>query len=544
MRTRPPRAAGRGGAGVAPLQVMEYPQLPEASARSLDTVSTMIVTALFCTLLLPAPGLLPESTLQPVPLSAFDESVDARIAAAGTDVAKLHALAAEYDAAKNRSAAKQVHLRVIELDTDNEVSRAALRHQFYDGRWFESFVELAKFKREEDERMAKQGLVRWNDGWAPVDDLPYLGLGWVRGEGGGWEDPVLVAEDKQIAAWQTAGYQFRADDNSWIAPEDFERWTNLEWKCGDEWVSLEKANEFHSDITQPWQIAGEHFITWTNCDWETGNLARWHADQTAAHMMRVFGTAPERKPHYVVLPNLTAYNDAAGGVPAHFPDSEGYSSLQGSYFADGCLDQSFDPARFFGCGVSYFDRTDEKLAEWGPLWIRWAAAQSYIDAIDPSWKAIGPWVQSKGVGDIQKYSIDFWAEKRIPRWLRYGAATYVERFIPDPLYPPEADQVWDLRSEAFVDLKEAGGLRKLDEVLAFGLSLDDIEGSARLYQEAGLVVAFMMDGAPDDGQLRALHSAFRRKLASGPDDQLAQIISDLEAALIEREPAIRAFGRL
>jgi hypothetical protein len=504
----------------------------------------MFATLLLCGLLQPALAPHLDSPAVAFTASIIDDAVDAQIAAAGTEIEKLHALADEFEAAKNRAAVKQVHLRVIELDTDNEVSRAALRHQFYDGRWFESFVELAKYKREEDERMAKEGLVRWGDGWAPAEDLPYLGLGWVRGESGEWEDPVLAAEAKQVAAWQAAGYQYRADDNSWIAPEDFEHWTNLLWKCGDEWVSLEKANEFHSELEQMWQIAGEHFITWTTCDWETGNLARWHADQTAAHMMRVFGTAPERKPHYVVLPNLDAYNDAAGGVPAAFPDSEGYSSMQGSYFADGCFDQGTDPPRYLGCGVSYFDRTDEKLAEWGPLWIRWAAAQSYIDAIDPSWMAISPWVSTKGAGDPRQYGIEFWAEKRIPRWLRYGAATYVERFIPDPLYPPEADQVWDLRSEAFVDLKEAGGLRKLDEVFAFGLSLDDIPGSARLYQEAGLVVAFMMDGAPDDGELRALHSAFRRKLASGSAEQLAQIISDLEAALLAREPAIRAFGRL
>lgn len=502
----------------------------------------MIATLLLSALIWPASA--PAHPVETAAATLVRSDVEARIAAAGTDIAKLHALAEHYEEAKDRNAAKQVHLRVIELDTDNEVSRAALRHQFYDGRWFESFVELAKYKREEDERMAKEGLVRFGDGWAPVADLPYLGLGWVRNTAGEWEDPVLVAEDKQVEAWQAAGYQFRADDNSWIAPEDFEHWTNLEWKCGDQWVSLEKANEYHSDITRMWQIAGEHFITWTTCDWETGNIARWHADQTAAHLMRVFGTAPQRKPHFVVLPDLEAYNNAAGGVPAIFPDTEGYSSLQGSYFADGCFDQGSDPIRYLGCGVSYFDRSDEKLAEWGPLWIRWAAAQSYIDAIDPSWLTIGPWVHTKGAGDARQYGVEFWAEKRIPRWLRYGAATYVERFIPDPLYPPEADQVWDLRSEAIADLKEAGGLRKLQDVFAFGLSLDDISGSARLYQEAGLIVAFMLDGAPDDGQLRALHSAFRRMLANGSDEQLAAVVRDLEAALLEREPAIRAFARL
>lgn len=505
------------------------------------TASNMIASLLLSTLIWSAP--VTAAPLDGVAAHLEDSEVETRIAAAGTDIAKLQALAAEYEQAKDRNAAKLVHLRVIEVDPNNEVSRAALRHQFYDGRWFESFVELAKFKREEDERMAKDGLVRWRDGWAPSADLPYLSLGWVRNAAGEWEDPVLVAEQKQIEAWQAAGYQFRADDNSWIAPEDFEHWTNLEWKCGEEWVSLERANEFHSDLEQMWQIAGEHFITATICDWDTGNIARWHADRTAEHLMRVFGTAPQRKPHFVMLPDLAAYNAAAGDVPALLADSEGYSSLQGSYFADLCFDHSKDPVRYMGCGVCYFDRTDEKLAKWGPLWIRWAAAQSYIDAIDPSWRTIGPWVELQANGDARQYGADFWAEKRIPRWLRYGAATYVERFIPDPLYALEEDQVWDLRNEALADLKQSGGLRKIEEVFAFRLSLDDVAGSARLYQEAGLIVAFMLDGAPEDGGLRALHSAFRRMLANGSDEQLAAVVRDLEAALIEREPAIRAFAR-
>lgn len=502
----------------------------------------MIAIFLLSAMLRPVPVLGSIASPEEFESSRAISDVEARIAAAGTDIAKLQALAAELEAAKDHGGAKQVHLRVIELDTNNEVSRAALRHQFYADRWFESFVELAKYKREEDARMAEKGLVRFEDLWVPTEDLTYLHLGWRRNDAGEWEDLVLLNEAKQVAEWQAAGYQFRADDNSWIAPADFDHWTNLKFKCGDEWLPLEQANEFHSAVERSWEIAGEHFIVLTNCAWETGNVARWHADQAALHLMRVFGTAPERRPHFVVAPNLVAYNTLAGGTPPLLPDSEGYSSLQGGYFSDLAFDDSVEPVRYAGAGVCYFDVADPKSAEWGPLWIRWAAAQSYIDAIDRSWTSISHFVRNKGNLEPAKYATEFWQEKRIPRWLRYGAATYVERFIPDPLFPPEADEVYYLRDASCAALKASGGMRPLKDVFAFQLSLSDLEGSARLYQEAGLVVAFMLDGAPDDGELRALHSAFRRKLASGSEEQLAEIVRDLEAALIAREPAIRQFG--
>ncbi len=498
----------------------------------------MIAAILLCLLASPNDAF---STL-PVAVLTADGEVDAAIEAAGENVAKLVKLAAGYLEASNSNAAEQVYQRVIELDPDHEVARAGLRHQFYDGQWFESYVALAKYKRKQAASMKKKGLALWNEEWVPIDDVPFLSLGWKRNTAGKWVDPYLEERSKQVAVWKAAGYEFRPDDNSWVAPDELQNWTNLLWKCDDKWLSLEEANQFHASVQQSWELSGEHFITWTSAPWETGNLARWHADQVHPHLLRIFGVEPKEKPHFFVLPSLAAYNDAAGGTNT-IPDVMGFSSLHGAYFAELCFDESTDPPHFIGMGACYWDRSDPAVDAWGPFWTRWAAAQSYVDAIDRSWLAISSWIAEKGRGEIGPYGEAFWGEKRIPRWLRYGAASYVARFLPDP-QAAEGVSPWGLRTFALEELKKAGGLRDLKDVFAFKLSLDDAPGSSRLYHEAGLVVAYLLDGAEDDTELAAAHEAFRSALASDSKDEVAATVSALEKLLLKKKKQIRAFAGL
>src|SRR5689334_10049461 len=142
--------------------------------------------------------------------------------------------------------------------------------------------------------------------------------------------------------------------------------------------------------------------------------------------------SPKHKPYFVVLNSLAQYNQAAGGQPPVFQESEGFSSLHGAYFADQTIDGSQKPPQYAGTGVSFWDRKDAKLKEWGPYWLRWAAGQSFVDAIDPSWSFIGDVILSASGGGPRPEAPEFWNEKKIPRWLRYGAASYVERYMKSP----------------------------------------------------------------------------------------------------------------
>ena len=476
-------------------------------------------------------------------LQEEDPAVVQKITEAGTDVAKLVELAAAFEKEGKDDAVRKVYTKVLEIDPNHEAAHKALRHHNYDGKWFTSYAELSKYRREEAKRMKdEKGLVRFNDQWVPEADLPYLRMQWVKGEDGTWMNPNEVERQKQMAEFKSKSYEFRGDDNSWIAPEDKDKWVQNLWKCGEEWLPMDQANAYHSQMGQWWQLAGEHFIVWTTCEWEGGNWARWYGDLIYPELVRIFGVEPKQKPHFVVLNSFAQYNEAAGGNPPVLPDSEGFSSLHHSYFADMFFNVGASGApEYLGCGVGFWDRKDEKLGVWGPYSLRFAAAQSFVDAIDPSFLAISEAI-SAGASGGQATPGAFWTEKKVPRWLRYGAASYVERYLKDP-EAQEGTNPWRLRDFAFSDLSKRGGLRKVEEVIAFPLNLEDIDASTKLYFEAGLLVSYMLDGDPKEtAKLREKHEAFKAALKSGKD--VPKAVDELQQELVKSENEIRKYAGL
>ncbi|MBK9388624.1 MAG: hypothetical protein IPN34_27750, partial [Planctomycetes bacterium] len=94
-----------------------------------------------------------------------------------------------------------------------------------------------------------------------------------------------------------------------------------------------------------------------------------------------------------------------------------------AFFAEAWFDFTQEPPLHRGAGVAFSEPTDPVLAPYGTFSVRHAAAQSFVEAIDPSWRALSS-VPTQGL-----VANAFWSEKRIPRWLRYGAASYVERLL-------------------------------------------------------------------------------------------------------------------
>lgn len=451
------------------------------------------------------------------------EDVEAKIAAAGEDTAKLLELAESYSAADEDDAARQVYRRVLEVDSENEVAHKALRHHLYDGKWFESYAKLSKYRREEAKRMKEEfGLVRFNDDWVPEVDLPYLRMGWTKREDGSWVSQHELDRKKKTEELTAAGWK-QQSDMTWVSPDEMQNWEKGLWKVGEEWMTGEAADAYHSQLGKWWTTPGQHFIAYSTCDRDTNAWVIWWADYTYNDLVRIFGVEPEEKPHFFCVNGMEQYNEFSAGSQANqLPPTEidGFSSLHYAYFAESYFDVTVQPPEYKGAGVAYWD------PNFGPLAVRHAAAQSYVEAIDPSWHAISQFISNAGGG--QNSTDAFWAEKKIPRWMRYGAASYVERYFHDTTAGEEGNP-WRMRDFAFGELEKAGGLDELDKIFAFRLDLNDIPGSTQLIHEAGLIVSFILDG--DCRLVSDAHWAFKEALRTG---------GDVRAAATELESEIKA----
>lgn len=464
------------------------------------------------------------------PVSSVDHADEIR--AAGKDVAKLLALAEAYETKDDVDAARAAYARVLELDEGNAAARRGLGHKLDDGQWFETYAALSAHRREVAKRMlAEHGKVRFGDEWVLLEVVPYRRMGFVELDGA-WLHPAEV-EARATAAERTgAGWQ--QQDGVWVHPDEFDKWRAGLWKVGEEWVDKDVANTYHADLDQMWEIESEskRFVALTTCERDTAAWIPWWADKTYPDLVRIFGIKPEGQLRLVCVRDIPQYNAFSGGDPAtgrNPGEGNGWSSVHYAFLADALFDNTATPARWLGSGACYYDATDPALAPYGQHAVRHAAGQSYVEAIDPSWDFLSQVVS----GNTAFQSPAFWAEKRIPLWLRYGACSYVERYFEDD--SADIQNPWWARDWAFQNL---AALSDFETLFAFAIDANEPASSGALIHQAGLLVSFMLDGKCKP--VTDAHQAFKSALRSG--EGLEDAIEDLETALRRNERKLKAYA--
>jgi hypothetical protein len=465
----------------------------------------MLISLLFQPVALALPLAAPPAFESPPSEVAFRTEVQAddgadileeykkRRARAEGDAEKLWALADWSEANGLEKEFRSCLRAIVKIDDTDKRAHELLGHTFYDGRWFTSKRKYESYKkkrevqlRKEEERRAKaEGLVRHGDKWVHPDDLARLERGLIQDEDGNWINPE---EQKKLAdGWVR-------QDLEWISPEEKSKIDEGLWKCGDMWLGLEEANAYHAEFDKWWRIPGEHFIVYSTCTREIAKQALDNADQTQRDLIRIFGVRPQTKPHFLVLNSAEQYGRfASGDAATQRPgtESKGLSSVHGAFFADFWfdIDMELGKVTYTGGGVSYWDSSMSGGDMYGRLWARHAAAQSFIQGIDSSAEALHKMQTNPSPGFIE----EFWSEKKIPRWFRYGAAAYSERYFVDQFVKAGGNPLW-AREWSVGNIAGQGGLDPLDRIFECEITVDDTRGSAKLINEAGLLVAFLLDG--------------------------------------------------
>lgn len=465
---------------------------------------------------------------------------------AGKDVAKLWKLVDWCEARGLKKERKSCLRAIIKVEPDDEKARELLGHVFYDGKWFTTAKKLEKYKKteakrkaKEEEKMAKEkGLVRFGDSWVDPKDLPYLEQGLVRDDSGEWIDPVAA---KRLAeGWVQ-------QDLVWVSPDEIPNIDKGLWKCGDKWLSEADADAFHSEMLQWWVIPTDHYTLMTTCNREDAKKIALAVDDTYRDLVRFFGTNPVGKPHLLVLNSIDQYNLWAGGdegLGINPTESTGWSSANSTFFADAWIDAE---RNFRGAGVTYWNAADENDVKFANHWVRHAAAQSFVEALDPSREATSE-LKSSSNPDMQDFVEDFWREKLLPNWLRFGAATYVERYYLDRFAD---DKLW-VRNWSVGNILNKGGLDPIGTVLSFQIDLGSQEGAdaaPKLFNESGLLVAFLLDAksasvAEAHGAFKAAFKAYQGQSSTENRKAAEKAIRGLGDALRSAESELRTWAGL
>lgn len=449
--------------------------------------------------------------------------------AAGEDAAKLWDL---YLWCKGKGLEKEGRStlrQILKVDRDHKEANEALGNVFHDGKWFPSQKKVDEYKKEKEEKAAKEkGLVRFKGAWVPKDDVPFLQKGLVKNEQGEWVD--AEGEKKRAEGWVK-------QDFTWISPEEKPHLEKGEWKCGDQWMSLEEANMFHADLEQWWRIPGEHFKLLTTCDREVvTQKVQKNLEFAWEDLVRIYGKEPSSPVTVLILRDQAQYEAYAAGNPDSgiIPtESYGISSVHYAYFAD--LGVDYGTEELSPMGVSYWDASTEAGNHWGIHSVRHALGQSFADAIDPSPKAL-----EKAREAQEPDPKAFWAEKKLPEWIRWGAAAYAERYFIDTLVNAGGNSRW-AREWSVSNIVGRGGLRPLKEIFQCDVTNEGGPDSQKLINEIGLVMAFIVDGdcVPVKAKFKALQEAIR----DGKDARAITLASNaLQAEVEKHETELRKFA--
>jgi hypothetical protein len=426
--------------------------------------------------------------------------------------------------------------RIVALKPDDAKAHKLLGEVPYDGKWFPSEKKVEEYKKQAAEKAAKdaekaakeKGLVKYKDQWVAPDDVPFLKRGLVKNDKGVWIDPE---EQKKVAeGWVK-------QDLEWVSPAEKENLAKGLWKCGDKWVALEAANEYHSEFFQWWKIPyQEKFVLYTTCERKVAETVQQNLASAYDSLVKCYGCEPATPPAVIILSSQQQYESfAAGDEEDQRPPSEshGLSSTHYAYFADTAVNAATN--EFAQWGVSFWDASTENGPKFGVHSTRNALGQSFAEALDPSPKAMEQ-IQESMRFDPKA----FWEEKRIPLWFRYGAAAYAERYFTDHTVKAGGNNRWAIEW-SLQNLLTRGGMLPIGQVLDYEPTVERVEDTQVWYNRIGLLVYFMVDGkcAPVTEKLVAFQSA----LKPGTDPKaFSAAAKALAAELAKHDTELRKFA--
>ncbi|MCZ6596035.1 MAG: hypothetical protein O7B99_00185 [Planctomycetota bacterium] len=427
---------------------------------------------------------------------------------------------------------ERVLRRILRLDTDHAPAREARGYRGTAGLWFRSQQAFERYLLSQEPESARaKGHVEHKSLWIHRDERSFANKGWVKDPPAGqW----LSGADRKRRA---AGWV--RQDLALLPAEDAARVDDGLWLVDGEWVDLKEANRRHSRIHAMWHVPGPEVLLHSTADRDVSLRAIEEMGSAIQDLRRVFGIEPVLPLEVAMLRDEEQYDRFAFGDPdgRRLPtDPSRMHIVSSAFFAERWFERVEGKLEFKGMGVCYWDT----LAPHGDLYgvhaARLAIGLSYADAVDPSPKTVR---KALARGPKKRYREAYLAEKLLPAWLRSGGAVYAGRYFHDDRAGPDGDPWWT-RKWSLDNLRNRGGLRSLGEVLAFRLDPADREDCQKLLLEAGLVVAFIVDGAC--APVAEAHEKLKRGLVHGSVHR--SDVESLEEAVAAHEAELRVFAGL
>ena len=381
--------------------------------------------------------------------------------------------------------------KILRIEPDHAGAREVLGHVRAPGaariEWFRSLAERDLWVQRQTPAIATNlGHIEHAGRWLHPSDRDVATTGAMQDpESGVW----LSLEDQRRIR---RGYALQ--DLTWIGPEGVGFADEGLWRVGGEWLTLGDANRRHADLGNPWRIPTWHTQLVTTTDRDVAERALIVMRDTLPALQHVFGIEPRLPVRVALMRDEEQYDRFAFGDPdgrRAATHTARLHTVHSAFFAESWFARTDGVLGFHGAGVGYWDALAPNGDAYGFHAARLAFAFAYVDALDPSPKAIQ---KALPKGPSPGFAEAYEREKQLPRWLRLGAAVYAERWFVDHRATERGGDPQWARTWSRENLERLGGARPIDVVLRTELDPDQRLEALRGFLEAGALVAFIVDG--------------------------------------------------
>ncbi|HEB51751.1 MAG TPA: hypothetical protein ENI87_00710 [bacterium] len=380
------------------------------------------------------------------------------------------------------SDAKRILNKVLKLDPDHEGANLALGNEKFDGKWLPA--KQARKLREQAEKAEYEakGYKKVDGVWVPPDEVADAHNGVFHHDG------EVVTRDEKLALMH--GKVRHPETGLLIDAKDLQKAKDGYFPLGKgKWGDLAEADKFHSEMSRPWVIRTDHATIISTLPLAQIQNLKNYANQGHEKVAPLFGNrepSPAKRPVIIIAKTQSEYREYGQAL------GDG-TDVAGAFLTR--LDAEF---HLGGQGVVRPAICDNEK-NWGPRYVRHAAALAYVNAIAED------------------------AGADLPLWFVHGIGSYTSRFEND------SDAGWFGKQ----NLARGG----VGNVKAFFNSFDlngDMQSTEIAYElfRAGLMVSFATHGGDQacTDAMRAVTDALSGKSKKSATKAIEKLEKALAAA--------------
>lgn len=261
---------------------------------------------------------------------------------------------------------KKILEKILKYDEDHAKTRELLGYVRVGEKWLTREENAERILKEREKEWKEQGFKKIGGVWVPEDKVEDAEAGRF------WHEDARVSKADKIAL--QSGKVYHPRTGVLIDQADLSRAEEGMFPTPNGWVSLEKADKFHSNVARPWRVRSYNGWIIGSIPLEKLEAMKGDYDTALEQAASAMGSSKKQMPEPDHLPVVWVMKD-----------TEQYKALTGELGDGGSVYGACLPREGVEVEIEGLPSTRPALVNqdenWGKYWVKHAAGLAYAQSI-------------------------------------------------------------------------------------------------------------------------------------------------------------------